>query len=251
MLNTLSAYPCFHTGLRHGLSRHILSGILTACLAAAVLSCSNPSRGGEDDLREGDLIFQANEGSDFVSAIEAVTTSRDAAMSFSHVGIVHYRRGESVPYVIEATPSGGVVATPLGEFLDSGARSPVDGCPMVRVKRYPDAEIAAKAAARSLSFLGREYDFLFTPGDETLYCTELVYYSLRTDEGKPILRANPMTFKDSTGVTSPLWEEYYAKRGAPIPEGVPGTNPNDMFGEEVLCGVDITPSSLERLAGPR
>ena len=230
--------------------RPLILGAIILGFAALEISCT-PSSRRKDSLREGDLIFQANEGSDFVSAIEAVTSSKDPGMSFSHVGIVHYREGIKAPYVIEATPSYGVVATPLSEFLDSSAHSSVDGCPLVRVKRYPDARIARKAAQRSLKFLGKEYDFLFSPGQETLYCTELVYYCFRTDDGKPLLNTNPMTFKDSTGKTSPLWEEYYARREAPIPEGVPGTNPNDMFGEEVFMDVDITPSQLERLANDK
>ena len=48
-----------------------------------------------------------------------------------------------------------------------------------------------------------------------------------------------MTFKDSTGETSSLWVEYYTRLGKDIPEGVPGTNPNDMSREVSLETVAV------------
>jgi hypothetical protein len=43
-----------------------------------------------------------------------------------------------------------------------------------------------------------------------------------------------MSFSDSTGNISPLWISYFSKMGIPVPEGVAGTNPNDMSREGVL-----------------
>lgn len=191
-------------------------------------------------LREGDLIFQANEGNSFVEAIEAVTVSGDKDMSFSHVGIIHFDKQSGVkkPYVVEATPSGGVRMTPLRTFLDDSAHDK-DGNALVRVRRYPDSRLARAAARRSLGHIGKVYDFAFTPGDKALYCSELVYECFLDGKGRPLFRSNPMTFKDSTGATSPLWEEYYSRLGSEIPEGVGGTNPNDMYKEEFLRKVDV------------
>lgn len=43
-----------------------------------------------------------------------------------------------------------------------------------------------------------------------------------------------MNFKDREGRMSRFWQELFAKLGMEVPQGVTGTNPNDMFGEEVL-----------------
>ena len=69
---------------------------------------------------------------------------------------------------------------------------------------------------------------------EAVYCSELVHASFLQDDGTPIFSAKPMTFKDPEGETDPYWTEYYARLGVPIPEGEPGTNPNDLSRDPVL-----------------
>ena len=219
------------------ITRYLSIIVLMTTLLASVNSCSGNSPFPE--LEDGDLIFQANPGSRFVSAIEAVTEAGDSLMSFSHVGII--RRSHGGVYVIEATPEKGVAVTPIGEFLDGSAHDS-SGCPLVRVMRYTGEDreqVCSRAIGIALSFLGKEYDFAFDPGPEAFYCSELVHSSFVDDAGEPIFRSNPMTFKDSTGNTSPLWEDYYRERGREIPEGAPGTNPNDMSREPLLVKVEI------------
>jgi hypothetical protein len=207
-------------------------------LASAItFSCGRVSPYHE--LMEGDLIFQANPGNDFVDAIEAVTRAGDSLMSFSHVGIIHLEKGNA--YVIDASPENGVSVGALQDFLDSSSHDP-DGKPLVRVMRYTgnDREkVCAMAVSRALSHIGKSYDFAFDPSDEMVYCSELVWLSFVDEDDKSLFRANPMTFKDSTGETSSLWVDYYSRLGKEIPEGVPGTNPNDMSREVSLEKVDV------------
>ena len=216
-----------------------MKGLALLALAIAALLVWRCAPSSEDGLREGDLIFQANSGGDFVSAIEAVTRSSLEEMSFSHVGIIHFseKNGEMSPYVLEATTNGGVVLTPLEDFLSSSAQG--GGRPLVRVRRYPDPVLAEKAVQRALSHLGKGYDYAFAPGTESLYCSELVWECFLGEDGRPLFHSNPMTFKDSTGEVSPLWVEHYKRLGEDIPEGVPGTNPNDMFREPSLVDVKV------------
>lgn len=222
-----------------GFARHGLAVLCAAALAAA--SCS------VDDvrvLREGDLLFQVGGGSDFVRAIEDVTTAPGAELSFSHVGVLHF--GDEGPMVVEATPEGGVALARLEDFLRECAHGP-KGEPLLALGRYPDAVLAEKAAARSLGHLGKGYDRAFSPGDSLLYCSELVFVSFLDDALRPVFHEAPMTFRDSTGTTSPLWTEYYARLGEPVPEGVPGTNPNDLYREPALVRVAVPSRVWRRL----
>lgn len=191
---------------------------LTACMEAAV-------------LRDGDLIFQANEDGGFVDAIEHVTDG-----VWSHVGII--RLLPDGIHVLEATPGQGVVLTPLDDFLEGSAHD-AEGRAVVRVFRIRDLspdEISA-AIARAEACLGRPYDKGFAPGTEALYCSELVYESFRRANGEPVFSAVPMTFKGPDGETAPYWIRYYERLGSPVPEGVPGTNPNALSREDVLIPV--------------
>lgn len=192
--------------------------LLTACMEAGV-------------LHDGDLIFQANEDGGFVDAIENVTDG-----AWSHVGIIQLR-ADGV-YVLEASPGQGVVRTPLAAFLDASAHDAA-GRAVVKVCRIRDLSAAEAAAAlgRAEVCLGRPYDYAFDPGTEALYCSELVYESFRKEDGSYIFKANPMSFKGPDGKTDPYWIRYYERMERDIPEGVPGTNPNDLSRETVLVPV--------------
>ena len=200
--------------------------LLLIVLAAFMTGCTAPS------LRNGDLLFQANEG-DFTDAIEAVTGG-----TFSHVGIIE-RINDKV-FVLEASSKEGVVRTPLRQFLDDAAHTP-DGKPIVEACRLRGwtPEQLDEAVRKAASFLGKRYDFAFSPGTERLYCSELVYESFRLPDGSPAFTARPMSFRDSSGNIAPFWMDYYEKMGTDIPEGLPGTNPNDMYRDPVLYPVPL------------
>ena len=51
-------------------------------------------------------------------------------------------------------------------------------------------------------------------------------------DGTFIFDAAPMSFRDSNGELPLYWEQLFASLGVPVPEGLPGTNPQDMLG----CG---------------
>ena len=183
-------------------------------------------------LQEGDLIFQANDPGGFTGAIENVTGG-----VWSHVGIIDVRpEGISV---LEATTERGVVRTSLDDFLASSAHD-AQGRPLVKVFRLsvPDAaRLGRTAVRRAETWLGRPYDFAFAEGMEAVYCSELVHASFLQDDGTPVFSARPMIFKGPEGETDPYWTAYYARLGVPIPEGEPGTNPNDLSRDPVLTEI--------------
>ena len=104
----------------------------------------------------------------------------------------------------------------------------------------PDAAaIGREAVRRAETYLGRPYDYAFATGMETVYCSELVWTCFLRKDGSHVFRSVPMTFKGPDGETDPYWVAHYEQLGAPIPEGEPGTNPNDLFREPVLRDVAV------------
>lgn len=177
-----------------------------------------------DTLRNGDLVFQINESSGFVDAIEASTNKLD--LSFSHVGIINTT--DSGIYVIEANPKHGVVATALSDFYDDSAHD-VNGKPLVKFYQVKVPQNTAdEAVARAKTFIGTPYDFAFSQGTNELYCSELIYESFLDNDGKHIFSIQPMNFRDEKGHLPPYWTEHFNNLGIPVPENEEGTNPNDM-----------------------
>ena len=159
-------------------------------------------------LQPGDLLFQVGEGG-MPMAIEDVW---------------------------ESVPEEGVRNVPLQQFLDESALDS-DGKPYVRVYRvackWEDVLLHLKALK------GRPYDQTFRPGNEALYCSELVYECYRDSTGAPLFTTIPMTFKGADGAMVPYWVSHYAALGVAIPEGEPGTNPNDLSRSPLLTPVPV------------
>ena len=179
-------------------------------------------------FRSGDLVFQAGGEGEMSQAIEEST-----AGSFTHVGIIE-RSGDSL-FVLEATPRKGVTRTPFREFADSCGVG-ADGEPkfaVFRIKHLPKA-LKDSAIVRAHRFIGRPYDFYYAAGVDSLYCSELVWEVFLDEEGGHIFPSIPMNFKGADGEIDPYWVELYARLGRPVPQGEPGTNPNDLSKSERL-----------------
>ena len=180
-------------------------------------------------LKPGDLLFQVGEG----GMTDAIEVSTDGA--FSHVGIL-----DDSPFggVWEAVPGAGVRHVSLRQFLKESALDG-DGRPMVSVFRVPSFSWEdVKKRVQALE--GRPYDPAFMPGDEALYCSELVYECFRDSLGAPLFGAVPMSFSGPDGHVLEYWTSHYEKLGLPVPEGKPGTNPNDLSRTSFLVRIPVT-----------
>ncbi len=173
----------------------------------------------------GDLLFQAGRGGDMTEAI-ALATGDERDVPYTHVAIAVVEPDGI--YALEASGRRGVTMTPLAEFLAGSAA--IDGRPVVAVGRLrsPEREqIASRAVERAKTFLGQPYDDSFLPGNGKMYCSELVWESFQAD-GEPIFEARPMNFRAPDGAMPAYWTGHFEALGEAIPEGVPGTNPDDM-----------------------
>lgn len=191
----------------------------------SAISCAR----NDNMLHTGDLLFQAGENTDMTGAITAAT-GEDGLLNFSHVGIAVVAQG--VDSVLEATTDGGVRLTSLAQFLGRSAK--VDGRPAVVAMRLKDTTGVAHAVARARTRIGLPYDYSFLPDNGKYYCSELVWECYRAADGKPLFTARPMNFRAADGTLPQFWVALFARLGEPVPEGIPGTNPNDMAREGIL-----------------
>ena len=210
---------------------------LAACLLALLSGCKPAA----DQLQTGDLIFvgipadYSLDEASMDSAISAATGSQ-TGLNRIHVAIAEISEGET--WIIDATIRHGVDRHPLDTFLcDFTLR---DGSlPVFEVKRLRDRKLAGQAVQNAKQYLGRPYDQHFRPTDEALYCSELVYDSYLDSKGEPLFHAAPMNFKGPDGEFPIYWEQLFARLGQPIPQDVPGTNPQAMAEEKALRSVAV------------
>ena len=181
--------------------------------------CAAQPSGWADSLRSGDLLFV----SDSTGMGQAV---QESTGRYSHVAIVE-RRGDSL-YVVDATPANGVARRPLGQLLEEGM--PVD----VYRQKAPFDTVALMA--RACEQIGKPYDNAFLPDNGALYCSELIYECYRhfADSDTHLFEAKPMNWRDKEGRLPEYWQKHFAELGMPVPEGVPGTNPNDLSKSPLL-----------------
>ncbi len=176
-----------------------------------------PGLGNGIRPEKGQLVFVAGGDSDFSRAITSATALPDG-IAFDHVGIIDV--DSTGVWVVEASPREGVTITPWSDFAASS--------PRLMVVRVNDSIDAAGAVERAKEYVGRPYDWAYAPGPDSIYCSELVQLAYLDAEGKPVFESRPMNFLDENGVMPEFWTRLFEKLGVPVPQGVPGTNPNDM-----------------------
>ncbi|MCH3985064.1 MAG: hypothetical protein LKK50_00995 [Prevotella sp.] len=173
-----------------------------------------------DSLKEGDLLFVCHPQG---NAITKVTQGIHGA-AIDHVGIA-VRRGVKWE-VLEAIHQG-VVLTPLEKFIRKNTAPSAPYSSILRGRVTGDVDIST-SIRKAMSYLGRPYDFYFMPDDKEIYCSELVQKSYVDHSGHLIFPPVPMSFHNRRGQILPYWKNYYRKKGMPVPEGKPGSNPGEL-----------------------
>ncbi|MCF8461853.1 MAG: hypothetical protein K9G46_14100 [Flavobacteriales bacterium] len=183
-------------------------------------------------FQTGDLLFQDLDCGGLCTAIETVTEGVDGK-SFSHLGLVHIYNDSIV--VIEAIGKN-VQVTPIKVFVNRNLDEV--GNPKVIVTRLVDdnAFFTKKTLDFAVAQLGMPYDDAFLYDNGSYYCSELIYDAFKAaNDDQPFFELTPMTFKDpATNEMFPVWVEYYAELGIPIPEGELGCNPGGISRSEKL-----------------
>lgn len=207
------------------------SGCFLFFAALLISGCGEKTGRTDYSPQVGDFLFQDADCGNFCEAIEKVTQSIGGAR-FSHVGLVQ-RRPEGW-MVLEA--NNGMEITPLDSFLQRSLDA--KGQPKVMAARLkPDYKPLVPAALEHAErLIGKPYDEWFNLSNDSLYCSELVYFAFKkANGGQDLFPLAPMTFKDpGTGEIFPVWKDYFEKLKCPVPEGQLGLNPGGISRDEKL-----------------
>ncbi|MBO4874738.1 MAG: hypothetical protein J5542_05475 [Bacteroidales bacterium] len=223
--------------------------IFTFALVAIVslVSCNRNTEKAEpaevqtEQLQTGDLVFVGlpldymTDTTDMSSAIVSATGD-SVGINYIHVAIAEVAN-DSV-WIIDATLAHGVDRHPLDTFFCDFTLN--DGSlPQMDIMRLSDNSNASKYVENAKQFTGRGYDLYFLPDNDEQYCSELVRNSYIDEKGEHLFSETPMNFKADDGTFPPYWVWLFEQIGQPIPQGLPGTNPNAMSKEKCLKKVDI------------
>ena len=217
---------------------------LVSCLSLVLFSCKPKEQNiqavtmGGVTVQNGDLLFVGlpmdYHLTDSVNMDQAIAdaTGSDDEIDYIHVAILEVDEQDSL-WVIDATIKHGVDRHPFGVFLSDFTLK--DGrYPILDVMRLQDNASVNKYVDNAKTYCGREYDMHFLPDNDAQYCSELVRNSYTTSTGVYIFSESPMNFKNAEGEFPPYWVELFELLGEPIPQGVMGTNPQEMSQEQSL-----------------
>ena len=213
--------------------------IISALAVSALVSCQRKVT--EDTLQTGDLVFVGipmDYSLESGSMDEAIASSTgDDTLNLIHVAIAEADKdGE---WIIDATIKRGIDRHPLDTFITDFTLK--DGSlPVFIVKRLKDPSKAIEYVSNTRKYIGRPYDLHFGVSDDSLYCSELVRDCYVDDGEAYIFDAAPMNFKNDKGEFPLYWKQLFAKLGSSIPQGLPGTNPQDMSKSPALVTVDVS-----------
>ena len=199
--------------------------ILLLFVLAMVLTAMFTACGG--GLRNGDLVFVCADTAGMDVAISDATAA-DNTVNYSHVGIIE--ESDGLLYVIDASPKYGVSRWMLRQFcFENGT------CHFYRLKGYDNGN---EWVAKAKSCIGLPYDFYFLPDNGKYYCSELVEKCCVASDGTPIFKTQPMNFQSPDGTIPEYWVNLFDSLGVEVPQGVPGTNPNDLVKSGMLERVE-------------
>ncbi len=212
--------------------------ILLSIVATLFVACRSEK---VDTLKTGDLVFvgipmdySLDNGS--MDAAIASATGNPDSLNLIHVAIAEV--DAEGKWIIDATIKRGIDRHPLDTFVTDFTLK--DGSlPVFIVKRLKDPSKAAEYVANTRKYLGRPYDLHFMPSDDSLYCSELVRDCYVGTDGEYVFDTVPMNFKDADGEFPLYWRQLFERLQAPIPQGLPGTNPQDMSKSPALVSTKV------------
>ncbi|CAG2084396.1 hypothetical protein XCY_000628 [Xanthomonas euroxanthea] len=190
--------------------------LLLAVLALALL----PATSIAVQLQDGDLLFVTAARTGLSGAIDDATATQGEP-SFDHVALVAHAGDTQV--VLHADEHGSR-EQPLQAFIDEATARHRQ---IVVYRLTPEHRAAiSDAIAQARRMLGKPYNQTYVQDDNSYYCSDFIERAFRAHQ---VFALQPMNFRNpQTGQVSPYWTDFYRSKGMAVPQGLPGTNPNDM-----------------------
>lgn len=226
--------------------RRIAYLVIAAALFLAASGCGKaPQVPASDDtpvvwqdagLKSGDLLFigiPMDYGEEDMAGAIADATGGAEEINYIHTAILQMD-GEGQAWIIDATLAHGVDRHPIDTMFSDFVLHRIDDQVTFEVMRLKDDSEAAQYAAAARAMVGEGYDLYFSPANGKHYCTELVYDVYVADDGKHLFECVPMNFLNEEGQMPAYWEKLFAQLGESVPQGMPGTNPQQMHASPLL-----------------
>ncbi|WP_422352333.1 YiiX/YebB-like N1pC/P60 family cysteine hydrolase [Stenotrophomonas sp. AR026] len=200
----------------------LLIGLLPALWPAVALAV---------DVHEGDLLFVTAGHSGLSAAIDDATGTQGAP-SFDHVALVASApKGWEVLHADEK----GSRRQSLVQFRQE-ARDKQRQIVVYRL-RAPQQAAIRDAVATARTMLGKPYNTSYVLNEDSYYCSDFIERAFRAHH---VFALQPMNFRNpQTGEISQHWIDLYRGMGMDVPQGQPGTNPNDMSAAPVLQRIGV------------
>lgn len=183
------------------------------------------------DVHEGDLLFVTAGRSGLSAAIDDAT-GRQGTPGFDHVALV-----ASAPQgweVLHADEKGSRRQSLSAFRQDAQAKQRQI---VVYRLRAPQQAAINDAVATARTMLGKPYNTSYVLNEDSYYCSDFIERAFRRHH---VFALQPMNFRNpQTGEISAHWVELYRGMGLDVPQGLPGTNPNDMAAATVLQRVGV------------
>ncbi|WP_049417018.1 YiiX/YebB-like N1pC/P60 family cysteine hydrolase [Stenotrophomonas maltophilia] len=183
------------------------------------------------EVREGDLLFVTAGRSGLSAAIDDAT-GKQGAPSFDHVALV-----AAAPdgwEVLHADEKGSRRQS-LVEFRQD-ARAKQRHIVVYRLHASQQAAIR-DAIATARTMLGKPYNTSYVLNEDSYYCSDFIERAFRAHH---VFALQPMNFRNpQTGQIAQHWVDLYRGMGMQVPQGQPGTNPNDMSAAPVLQRIGV------------
>jgi hypothetical protein len=171
-------------------------------------------------VQDGDLLFVTAARTGLSGAIDDATATQGEP-SFDHVALVAHAGDSAV--VLHADEHGSREQA-LKAFIDEATAKQRQIFVYRLSHEHRPAITDAIAQARRM--LGKPYNDTYVQDDNRYYCSDFIERAFRTHH---VFALQPMNFKNlQTGQISPYWTDFYRSKGMPVPQDLPGTNPNAM-----------------------
>lgn len=178
------------------------------------------------ELQPGDLLFVSAGTTGLSGAINEATARQDT-LSYDHVALLADDHGQQV--LLHADEKGSR-QQPLAEFLGEARNKQRQVVAYRLVAAQRGAIRDAINTARQM--LGKPYNDSYVQDEDSYYCSDFIERAFRRHH---VFALQPMNFKNpQTGKIPAYWQDFYRSRHMPVPQDVPGTNPNDMAQSAVL-----------------
>ena len=196
----------------------IMNKIVYISLIISILACTTNSIVKKSE--NGDLLFIEAKKENFSGAISRVTKTNENNISFDHV--IFIQKKENKLFALHASTENGSEKIPLIPLLKKYHKEKRRQV----LYRIIEENCRNKSIINAEKLLGKPYNYSFYQNENSFYCSDFVERATRDCK---IFALIPMKFKNpATGKIDNYWLEYYKKIGIDVPEGKPGTNPNDL-----------------------